>query len=54
MTAKMPPAPAGYHRLMQLGRDVIAAERTFGAGSPQHVKVAAAWKRQQKKMGVTP
>lgn len=41
-----------YAKLMELGRQVIAAESIFGAGSPQHNKAVAAWKRQQKRMGI--
>jgi hypothetical protein len=45
-------AVTGYQKLMELGRQVVSAERLFGAGSPQHNKAVAAWTRQQKKMGV--
>jgi hypothetical protein len=44
----------GYQKLMELGRQVISAERLFGAGSTQHKKAVAAWQRQQKRMGATP
>jgi hypothetical protein len=42
----------GYQKLMELGRQVLAAESLFGAGSTQHKRAAAAWQRQQKRMGV--
>lgn len=39
-------------KLMELGRQVIAAELIFGAGSPQHKKAVAAWRRQQRKLAI--
>ena len=38
------------HKLMELGRQVIAAERIFGKDSPQHKRAVAAWRRQQRKL----
>lgn len=38
--------------LMQLGREVVATERVFGAGSTEHQKAVARWQKQQKKLGV--
>lgn len=43
---------SAYTKLMELGRQVIAAEKIFGAGSVQHKRAVAAWKRQQQRMGV--
>lgn len=43
---------AGEQKLMELGRQVLAAERVFGAASWQHKRAVAAWERQQKKLGV--
>lgn len=40
-----------YEKLMELGRNVIAAERVFGKNSPQHRRAVAAWNRQQQKVG---
>jgi hypothetical protein len=42
----------GYQKLMELGRQVLAAERVFGAGSWQHKRAASAWEKQQRKLGV--
>jgi hypothetical protein len=42
----------GEARLMELGRQVISAERLFGEGSPQHQRAVAAWRKQQQKLGI--
>lgn len=42
----------GYDRLMELGRQVVTAERIFGPGSPQHKRAVTAWRKQQIKLGV--
>ncbi len=43
---------AQYAKLMDLGRQVISAEQVFGKDSSQHKRAVAAWRRQQKKVGV--
>lgn len=43
---------AAEKKLMEIGRQVVSAETVFGAGSPQHKRAVAAWKKQQKKVGV--
>lgn len=39
-----------YRLLMDLGRQVIEAERLFGQGSIQHHRALSAWRAQQRKM----
>jgi ribosomal protein L18E len=43
---------AQIEKLMSLGRTVINAETVFGAGSVQHKRAVAAWRKQQEKMGI--